>query len=283
MLSHFGRNKRHVGHLAMHVAERHRRSASRALLQHENSNNIALNCATTKPHTVVCPLVMERVIAYLRVSTRQQQRSGLGIDAQRAAIERFAATESLAISAEFVEFESGKGADALERRPQLAAALAAAKAMKCSVVVAKLDRLSRDVAFVAGLMAQRVPFIVAELGRDADPFMLHLYAALAEKERRLIAERTKAALAAKKATGARLGNPHNLDQAGCRGRAALVRTADEFASGLIPVLQTIRASGSHSLAAIATELNRRCIRSPRGGPWRQSSVGNLLLRVRLGA
>src|SRR3981081_1279827 len=96
---------------------------------------------------------MENVIAYLRVSTRQQQRSGLGIDAQRAAIERFAETESLAISAEFVEFESGKGADALERRPQLAAALAAAKAMKCSVVVAKLDRLSRDVAFVAGLMA----------------------------------------------------------------------------------------------------------------------------------
>jgi DNA invertase Pin-like site-specific DNA recombinase len=96
---------------------------------------------------------------------------------------------------------SGKGADAIERRPQLAAALAAAKAKKCSVVVAKLDRLSRDVAFVAGLMAQRVPFMVAELGRDADPFMLHLYAALAEKERRLIAERTKAALAAKKAAG----------------------------------------------------------------------------------
>ena len=89
----------------------------------------------------------------------------------------------------------GKGADALERRPQLAAALAAAKAGKCCVVVAKLDRLSRDVAFVAGLMAQRVPFIVAELGRDADPFMLHLYAALAEKERRMISGRTKAALA----------------------------------------------------------------------------------------
>src|SRR5215203_4206481 len=83
-----------------------------ALPQHENSNYVALNCATTKGHTVVCPLVMEHVIAYLRVSTRQQQRSGLGIDAQRAAIERFAATESLTISAEFVEVESGKGADA---------------------------------------------------------------------------------------------------------------------------------------------------------------------------
>ena len=115
-------------------------------------------------------------------------------------------------AAEYVEAETGKGSDALDRRPQLAAALAAAKAAKCSVVVAKLDRLSRDVAFVAGLMAQRVPFIVAELGRDADPFMLHLYAALAEKERRLISERTKAALAAKKAMGATLGNPHNLGE-----------------------------------------------------------------------
>jgi DNA invertase Pin-like site-specific DNA recombinase len=86
------------------------------------------------------------------------------------------------------------------------------------VIVAKLDRLSRDVAFVSGLMAQRVPFIVAELGRDADPFMLHLYAALAEKERRLISDRTRAALAAKKAQGARLGNPRNIAVAGALGR-----------------------------------------------------------------
>jgi DNA invertase Pin-like site-specific DNA recombinase len=94
-------------------------------------------------------------------------------------------------AAEFVEVETGKGSDALERRPQLAAALGAGRTRKCPVIVAKLDRLSRDVAFVAGLMAQRVPFIVAELGVDADPFMLHLYAALAEKERRLISERTR--------------------------------------------------------------------------------------------
>ena len=160
---------------------------------------------------------MEQAIAYLRVSTQRQHRSVLGIEAQRTAIERFAATESLKITAEYVEAETGKGSDALDRRPQLAAALAAAKAAKCSVVVAKLDRLSRDVAFVAGLMAQRVPFIVAELGRDADPFMLHLYAALAEKERRLISERTKAALAAKKSAGAVLGNVRNLDVAGVTG------------------------------------------------------------------
>src|SRR5881227_2030794 len=161
---------------------------------------------------------MERAVAYYRVSTKQQQRSGLGIEAQRATVMRFAEAERLTIVAEFVEIETGKGADALDRRPQLRAALAAARTAKCSVLVSKLDRLSRDVAFVSGLMAQRVPFIVAELGRDADPFMLHLYAALAEKERRLISERTKAALAVRKASGSKLGNPSNIQEAGNIGR-----------------------------------------------------------------
>jgi DNA invertase Pin-like site-specific DNA recombinase len=102
------------------------------------------------------------------VSTQRQRRSGLGLESQRAAIQRFALAEGLLVIGEYVEAESGKGADALDRKPQLATALAAARAAKCPVVVAKLDRLSRDVAFVSGLMAQRVPFIVAELGADAD-------------------------------------------------------------------------------------------------------------------
>src|SRR4030081_2383690 len=186
---------------------------------------------------------MERAVAYLRVSTQQQQRSGLGIEAQRAAIERFAAAESLTIIGEYAEFETGKGADALDRRPQLAAALAAARKEKCSVVVSKLDRLSRDVAFVSGLMAQRVPFIVAELGRDADPFMLHLYAALAEKERRLISERTKAALAARKAQGGQLGNPRNLSEAGRLGRDVPIIVADEFTVNVLPVVDVLRGAG----------------------------------------
>ncbi len=222
---------------------------------------------------------MERAIAYLRVSTQQQQRSGLGIEAQRATVRQFAATEKLTIASEFIEFESGKGADALDRRPQLAAALAAAKASKCGVVVAKLDRLSRDVAFVAGLMAQRVPFIVAELGRDADPFMLHLYAALAEKERRLISERTKAALRAKRASGARLGNPTNLHAAGLIGRSAQAQVADEFATNLMPLVQAIRNAGASTLSEIAKALNGRGIRPPRGSNWHRSSVRNLIARV----
>jgi DNA invertase Pin-like site-specific DNA recombinase len=171
-----------------------------------------------------------------------------------------------------------KGADALERRPQLAAALAAARSAKCSVVVSKLDRLSRDVAFVSGLMAQRVPFIVAELGRDADPFMLHLYAALAEKERRLISERTRAAPAAKRANGAKLGNP-SVVAVGSLGRSVQTAAADAFVASLMPVVEAIRSTGSTTLEAITEALNQRGIRSARGGKWHVSSVANLLVRA----
>jgi DNA invertase Pin-like site-specific DNA recombinase len=143
--------------------------------------------------------------------------------------------------------------------------------------VAKLE-LSRDVAFVAGLMAQRVPFIVAELGRDADPFMLHLYAALAEKERRLISERTKAALAAKRASGATLGNPRNLAHAGTLGRVTLIESADAIAHRLAPVLRAVRSEGATTLRSIAHALNQRGIKSPRGGTWHPSSIANLLTR-----
>ena len=133
------------------------------------------------------------IVAYLRVSTFRQGRSGLGLEAQRENITRFAVAEGYEVVGEFVEVETGKGSDALERRPQLSAALNAARKHKGSVVVAKLDRLSRDVHFISGLMVQRVPFIVAEPGPDVDPFILHLFAALAEKERALISLRTKAA------------------------------------------------------------------------------------------
>jgi DNA invertase Pin-like site-specific DNA recombinase len=222
---------------------------------------------------------MDSAIAYLRVSTRQQGQSGLGIEAQRTALARFAEAEGMTLLGEYVEVETGKGSDALDRRPQLAAALAAARTAKCSVLVSKLDRLLRDVAFVSGLMAQRVPFIVAELGRDADPFMLHLYAALAEKERRLISERTKAALAAKKASGHRLGNPRNIGAAGVLGRTMQIAVADQFVEGLMPVVQAIRGSGAATLEAITVALNQRGIRSARGGRWHASSVANLLARA----
>src|SRR5688572_25758800 len=180
---------------------------------------------------------MQSAIAYYRVSTERQRRSGLGIEAQRAAVVRFAEAEQITLIREYVESESGKGADALDRRPQLAAALAAARTAQCPVLVAKLDRLSRDVAFIAGLMAQRVPFIVAELGADPDPFMLHLWAALAEKERAMISQRTRDALARAKANGKRLGNRTNLAEAQASGRQVQVDQALVRAANILPIIR----------------------------------------------
>jgi DNA invertase Pin-like site-specific DNA recombinase len=222
---------------------------------------------------------MKSAIAYYRVSTQRQGRSGLGLEAQRTAVTRFAQAEDITISGEFTEVETGKGADALDRRPQLAAALATARKEKCPVLVAKLDRLSRDVAFIAGLMAQQVPFIVAELGADADPFMLHLYAALAEKERRQISERTRAALAARKERGTKLGNPHNANDAASAGRQAQVIAAEQFAASVLPVIAKLQDSGVTSYRGIAMALNGRGIRTARGGRWQVSNVRNLLARA----
>jgi DNA invertase Pin-like site-specific DNA recombinase len=216
-------------------------------------------------------------IAYYLVSPARQGR-WRGIEAQRTAVIRFAEQEDFTLAAEFVEIETGKGADALDRRPQLAAALAAGRAGKCPVIVAKLDRLSRDVAFIAGLMAQHVPFVVAELGSDADPFMLHLYAALAEKERRLIAERTRSALAARKAQGTKLGNPRNASDAAALGRRAQAENAALFAANTLPIVDAIRATGVTDLRGIASALNARGVRTARGGRWHVSNVKNLIDR-----
>jgi DNA invertase Pin-like site-specific DNA recombinase len=129
--------------------------------------------------------------------------------------------QDIEIIAEHTEVESGKGADALDRRPELAAALANARKAKCPIIAAKLDRISRDMHFISGLMAHKVAFIVAELGADVDPFMMHIYAALAEKEQTLISQRTKAALAQKKLQGVKLGNPHNRAEAAVKGHKAI--------------------------------------------------------------
>ena len=220
---------------------------------------------------------MKPLIAYIRVSTEGQGKSGLGIEAQRQAIARFAEADGFEIVAEHVEIETGKGADALDRRPVLAAALAEARRLRCAVVVAKLDRLSRDVAFVAGLMAQRIPFVVAELGSGVDPFVLHLYAALAEKERAMISARTTAALAAAKAKGVKLGNPQ-IAEAQAKGTASTKAGADRFASNILPLIQPMRVAGA-TLRQIAEELNGRGIETARGGKWAATQVADILKRA----
>ena len=209
------------------------------------------------------------VISYIRVSTVRQGRSGLGLEAQREAIARFCKAEGYMLSAEYVEVESGKGADALERRPELAAAIKAAKKAKGAVVVAKLDRLSRDVNFVSGLMVHRVPFVTVELGADTDPFLLHLFAALAERERRVIGERTRLALAAAKARGVKLGgtNKQSLaNQAAARERAEKLR----------PILAELFAL---SARAASIELNRRSVKTPGGGMWHAETVSRVRARL----
>jgi DNA invertase Pin-like site-specific DNA recombinase len=218
------------------------------------------------------------LIGYVRVSTSQQGRSGLGIEAQKEALERFAASEGFTLGRVFVEIETGKGFDALERRPQLAAALSEARRQRCSVAVAKLDRLSRDVHFISGLMAHKVPFVVAELGADVDPFILHLFAALAQKERAMISSRTKAALAAAKARGVTLGSPE-LPKARKNAVATIKALADQHATNVLPVINEIRRTGARSLHQIAEALNARGITTPRGGQWYASSVRNVLERA----
>ena len=222
---------------------------------------------------------MPPVVAYYRVSTERQGRSGLGLDAQRERCAQFAAQNGTQVVKAFTEVETGKGSDALNRRPQLAAALAAVKRRRCAVLVAKLDRLSRDVHFIAGLMAQRVPFLVAELGPDVDPFMLHVYVALAEKERRMISERTRAALAVRKGQGAMLGNRTNLALASALGAAGTAAGATRFTENAAPVIQQVRASGVASLRGIAAVLNAHGVRTARGGQWAATQVGAVLARV----
>ncbi|WP_164750440.1 MULTISPECIES: recombinase family protein [unclassified Mesorhizobium] len=220
---------------------------------------------------------MKPVISYLRVSTSGQGKSGLGLEAQRQAIAHFAEVEGFDIAAEFVEVETGKGADALSRRPQLAKALATAKKTGCSIVVAKLDRLSRDVAFISGLMAKRVPFIVAELGSSVDPFVLHLFAAVAEHERAVISRRTRAALTAAKKRGVKLGGP-KLVEAQQRSVEVRMAQADAFAANILPIIRDIRASGIKSLRQIAVALNARGIASARGGTWTAVQVTDIINR-----
>ena len=232
----------------------------------------------------------KQAIAYYRVSTEQQGRSGLGLDAQREVVEQFCRQEGVALVAEYTEVETGKGSDALERRPELRAAMQAVRRTNGYVVVAKLDRLSRDVAFIAGLMAEKVPFVTAELGMDADPFLLHLFAALAEKERAMISQRTRAALGRAKTriaeqgsyvtrsgrTITRLGSDR-IDAARQRSLEIRAAAAARHAAEVVGVIAQIQASGITTLSGIAADLTRRQVpTSRRETTWQATQVRRLL-------
>lgn len=229
---------------------------------------------------------MKQAIAYYRVSTQRQGKSGLGLDAQKTAIDAFCKANGFELLSAQIEIETGKGADALDKRPKLATAIKQAETIGCPIIVAKLDRLSRDVYFIAGLMAKRVPFIVTELGADVDPFMLHIYAALAEKERALISKRTKDALSAAKKRGTTLGNPQ-LKAA--RKTAADRRRAEglEYAKRMIVHIDKVIAEYEAqndpmvpSDRSIALMLNDKGVATAKGAPWTGVMVRRIINRVK---
>jgi DNA invertase Pin-like site-specific DNA recombinase len=218
---------------------------------------------------------MPSAVSYIRVSTTKQGQSGLGLEAQQAAIDTFCVQNGYEIAGRYSEVETGKGSDALDRRPQLAAALAHARKAKAPVIVAKLDRLGRDVHFIAGLMANRVPFVVTELGADTDPFMLHIYAALAEKERALISARTKAALKAAKARGVKLGSPVAREALVAARAVRWKDTSGNRAAALLAIRE-IQAGGVVSANGIARELTARRVPTPTGSStWAPAQVQRL--------
>lgn len=207
-------------------------------------------------------------ISYLRVSTSKQGFDGLGIEAQREAVRRYAAQVQGELLGEFVEVESGKCND----RPVMAKALAECRDKRATLVIAKLDRLGRSVSFIAGLMDAKVPFVAVDMP-FATPLLLHVMAAFAEHERTQISARTKAALAAAKARGVQLGT-HGKALAAVN-RAEAVR----FAETISPAIGVARSGGAKTLAEIASSLNAQGLRTRQGAEWHPMSVCRLLGRL----
>jgi DNA invertase Pin-like site-specific DNA recombinase len=221
-----------------------------------------------------------KIIAYLRVSTAKQARSGLGREAQREAIEQFARERGAQCLATYTETESGKRDD----RPELAKALHHAKGVGATLVIAKLDRLSRDAHFLTGLMKRGVDFVAADMP-GVNNFTVTVLAAVAQQEREAISRRTREALAAAKRRGTRLGNPNGARalrkarKGNGASLAAIKARADAHAHDLGPVLEGLKSKGVTSLGGIADGLNSGGWLTPRGGRWHKSSVRNLLHRL----
>jgi DNA invertase Pin-like site-specific DNA recombinase len=220
---------------------------------------------------------MDPFVSYLRVSTIRQGASGLGLEAQRLAVARHVAGGRLL--AEYVEIESGRKND----RPHLLAALAHAQTTGATLIIAKLDRLARNVHFISGLMEAGVDFIAADLP-SANRLTINVLAAVAEHEREMISARTKAALAAAKARGVKLGNPNGARALRAAGKsntaslAAIAAAAAVWRARILPIINAIRSTGVASPHEIARELERRSIRTERGGRWRAETVRAIIGR-----
>jgi DNA invertase Pin-like site-specific DNA recombinase len=220
-----------------------------------------------------------KFIAYYRVSTARQGSSGLGLEAQRKAVADYLNGGSWDLIDEFVEVESGKRND----RPELAKAIAACRKHKATLVIAKLDRLARNVAFVSALMEAGVDFIAADMP-TANRLTVHILAAVAEHEREMISNRTKAALAQAKARGRKLGwaiDSRRNDQLAAARKGAAVRRsrATAQADNVVPIIRQIEASGATTLQQVADALNARGIPTARGGSWHPATVARIKARA----
>jgi len=217
-------------------------------------------------------------VSYRRVSTDRQGKSGLGLEAQQKAVLDFLKSSQGILLAEFTEIETGRRKD----RPQLQAALELCRRSRASLVIAKLDRLARNVAFVSALLESKVTFLAVDMP-EADRTFLQMAAVFAEWEARKISERTKAALAAAKARGRQLGwsIPSRTSEqhiASQRGVEANRNRAQQFASNIMPIIQSIQNAGISSCAEIAVALNARGIQTARGGGWHSATVRNVITR-----
>ena len=215
-----------------------------------------------------------KAVAYYRVSTAKQGQSGLGLEAQTAAVAAYLKANSLELVAGLTEIESGKVND----RPKLAEAVALAKRNKAVLVIAKLDRLARSVATIANLLESGVEFVAADMP-FANRLTIHLLAAVAEHEAAMVSTRTKAALAAAKARGQVLGNRTNLPEASTLGRQRQIQIADQHAQKVLPVLKhVVKAEAITSVHDAARALAERNVPTARGGQWHGSTVWALMRR-----
>jgi DNA invertase Pin-like site-specific DNA recombinase len=212
-----------------------------------------------------------KFIAYYRVSTDKQGKSGLGLEAQRTAVMGYLNGGAWELVEEFTEVESGKRND----RPQFAAALAACKKHKATLIIAKLDRLARNVAFVAGVMESGVEFVAVD-NPHANKLTVHILAAVAEHEREMISARTKAALAEAKKAGTVLGNQKNLGEARAKSEEVRRAKAQQAVANVLPVVRQIQAAGAKTLRDIAAALNARGITTTRGSSWDAKAVKRVL-------
>lgn len=211
-----------------------------------------------------------KFVAYYRVSTNHQGLSGLGMDAQRTAVQNFLHGGTWELIGEFAEVESGKR----KQRPEMDKAIALCRKTKAKLLIAKLDRLARNATFLFNLRDSGVDFVAVDMPH-ADKFTVGIMALVAEKERDMISQRTKDGLAAAKRRGTKLGNP-KLDKARVLARAAIQRKATEHAAKLAPVIKEIRKAGVTSLRGIAQCLNARGCSTPNGKEFAAQSVKNAL-------